>query len=170
MNTLRRRIMMQSAYSTPYPLIILGYGGTPWTTMVSIAEPNKLYVANQNWNAAFYSLRDRSRTDPASTFNTEWFKIPANATCQLVLRNVQRKPDTSNALDIIFSVIDDTGNAIGSIRTYAIGAGVKEPKTFTGNFTTTEEKSIHNMYVRGYSTSKNFYCECELWVNGVQWL
>lgn len=161
--------MVMSDGGSVYPRIILPYGGTPWSTMVSIAAPNILYVGSQNWNAAYYNLRDRTRSDPPKTFSSEWFRIPANAECQIVLRNVARRGGTSNALNIGLYVIDSAGATVKYVRTNAVAAGA-DPVTVSSSFTTTEEKIIYNMYVRGWSASKYFQASCELWVNGEQWL
>ena len=166
---LRRRAMMTSAGEPPYPRIILPYGGTPWSTMVSIAAPNVLYVGQQNWNRAMYNLRDRTRTDPQKTFTTEWFSIPANAECKLVLRNVQRKPGGADALNIEMHLVDISKVNVATVGTGNIAKNAA-PQTVSTTFTTTDVVSVSNIYVRGYSTSKNFMAECELWVNGKKWL
>lgn len=152
-----------------YPRIILPYGGTPWTTMVTIVAPNVLYVGTQNWNAAYYNLRARTRTDPAKKYTTEWFSIPANAECKLVLRNVQRKSGGTDALSIGLYLIDTSNVTVASITTGSIAKNAA-PVTVSTSFTTTDAVSVSNMYVRGWSTSRNFMAECELWVNGKKWL
>lgn len=167
----RRRAMLKEE-DEPIPVISFPTaGGTPFSSVCSTVAPNHLYVGSQNWNAAYYDCRSGSRKSSAPTNATPWFEIPANASCEIWIRNFAANPsDTSGAKNVTLYLVDTSNKNVKTVSTGSQTVS-KLPLSFSGEFTTGDTAvPIGMIYVRGWSASKNFSLDVELYVNGRRWL
>jgi len=153
----------------PISGIHLAVGGTPWSSIFAIEDPNKIYIGNNGWSNAYYNLRDRSRTESITVFPNKWFTIPENSEVTCVIKNLQKKSGETGSIYVAFYVKDINGSNIVYIPGTTV-AYANQPEYLSQTAIISNAIDVGNIALGVFSSGKNFSCEAELYVNGEKWI